>query len=95
VVSTFALTLIPEYEKIIKNASLSLVSGGSFVIADLKKTENPPSLLLKLMVFITRPFGVTLDLAERKPWKTMEKYFDTVQLSEFFGGFAYIAAAKK
>lgn len=95
VISTFALTLIPEYEKIIKNASQSLAPGGTLVVADLKKPENSSSLLLKLMVFITRPFGVTLDLAERKPWKIMEKYFESVQVSEFFGGFAYIAVAKK
>jgi demethylmenaquinone methyltransferase/2-methoxy-6-polyprenyl-1,4-benzoquinol methylase len=90
-ISTFALTLIPEYETIIKNISDVLNAGSRLVICDFKKPEQFPDWLIKFGVFITKPFGVTLDLAERKPWEKMKKYFSRVEVKELFGGVAYIA----
>ncbi|VAX27810.1 hypothetical protein MNBD_IGNAVI01-219 [hydrothermal vent metagenome] len=91
VISTFALTMIPEYEKIIRNISRALEPGNRFVVCDFKKPDQYPDWLINLGVFITKPFGVSLDLADRKPWKDMEKYFLKVEVKEIFGGFAYIA----
>jgi ubiquinone/menaquinone biosynthesis C-methylase UbiE len=95
VLSTFALTLVPEYEGIIERAANSLVSGGRFVILDFKKPERWPLWVAKIGVAITKPFGVTLDLAERKPWEAMTKYFQNVTVTEIYGGFVYIAVGKK
>jgi len=91
VISTFALTMIPEYEKIIRNISRALEPGSRFVICDFKKPEKYPDWVIDLGVFITKPFGVSLDLGNRKPWKNMEKYFSKVEVKEIFSGFAYIA----
>lgn len=93
--STFALTLVPEYEEVIKGAAHALADGGRFVLLDFKKPERWPLWVIKLGVAITRPFGVTLDLAERKPWEVMEKYFSKVTVTELYGGFVYIAAGQK
>jgi ubiquinone/menaquinone biosynthesis C-methylase UbiE len=91
VLSTFALTLVPEYEKVIDHATRALVPGGRFVIADFKKPDRWPLWLVKLGVLITKPFGVSLDLTERKPWQVMTKCFAQVTVTEFFGGSVYIA----
>ena len=40
VVSTFALTLVPEYAQVIRNAVSALVPGGRFVILDLARYAN-------------------------------------------------------
>lgn len=93
--STFALTLVPEYEEIISNIEKSLQVGGKLVILDLKKPGKWPLWLVKLGVLITRPFGVSLDLANRKLWEVMEKYFANVEVQEVYGGFAYIAVGEK
>lgn len=93
--STFALTLVPEYEEIISNIEKSLQVGGKLVILDLKKPGKWPLWLVKLGVMITRPFGVSLDLANRKLWEVMEKYFANVEVQEVYGGFAYIAVGEK
>jgi demethylmenaquinone methyltransferase/2-methoxy-6-polyprenyl-1,4-benzoquinol methylase len=95
VITTFALTLVPEYEEIIERAANSLVNGGRFVILDFKKPERWPLWAVKVGVAITKPFGVSLDLAERKPWEAMIKYFKNVTMTEIFGGFVYIAAGEK
>ena len=84
VISTFAITLIPEYEDIIKKVSESLLKDKKFVILDLKKPNNWPLWLVKIGVFFAKPFGVTMDLADRKPWEVMEKYFDEVKTTEYF-----------
>jgi len=95
VISTFALTLVPEYETIIERAANSLVSGGKFVILDFKKPERWPLWVAKIGVAITKPFGVSLDLAERKPWEVMNKYFKNVTMTDIYGGFVYIAVGIK
>lgn len=95
VISTFALTLVPEYEKVIEHAAQALAPGGRMVVLDLKLPEKWPLWLTRLGMLITRPFGVTLDLSERKPWETMHKYFTHVTTSELYGGFAYITVGQK
>jgi ubiquinone/menaquinone biosynthesis C-methylase UbiE len=95
VLSTFALTLVPEYEQVIDHAARALASGGRLVIADLKKADRWPLWLVHLAVLITKPFGVTLDLTDRKPWEVMRKYFSRVDVMEFFAGSMYIATGEK
>jgi len=95
VITTFALTLVPEYEAIIERAANSLVSGGRFVILDFKKPDRWPLWVAKIGVAITKPFGVSLDLAERKPWEAMNKHFKNVAITEIYGGFVYIAVGEK
>lgn len=93
-ISTFAITLVPEYEAIIRRVSETLGAGGRLVILDLRKPERWPEWLLRAAVTLTRPFGVTLDLAERKPWLAMEKHFAYVTYQELYGGFAFLATAE-
>ncbi len=93
--STFALTLVPEYEAVIERASHALAGDGRFVVLDFKKPERWPLWIIKFGVAIGKPFGISLDLAERKPWKVMKKYFRNVTVTEIFGGFVYIAVGEK
>lgn len=95
VFSSFALTLVPEFETVIERASNALSSGDRLVVLDLKLPENWPMWLIKLAILITRPFGVTLDLCERKPWEVMSTYFRRVEVKQLYGGFAYIAVGEK
>jgi len=91
VLSTFALTLVPEYEAVIERASGALSKKGRFVTLDFRKPEKWPGWLVQMAVFITKPFGVSLDLAERRPWEVLKRHFSQVTVKELYGGFAYIA----
>lgn len=95
VISTFALTLIPEYEVVIEKAAQALADRGKLVILDFKKPENWPLWLVKVFVMLTRPFGVTLDLAERKPWIELQRCFPRLSMTERYGGLVYIATGIK
>ncbi len=95
VFSSFALTLIPEYQNIIEQAWRSLDKGGKLVVLDLKKPEAWPLWAVKFGVILTKPFGVTLDLKDRKPWEVMKSYFQNVTVTDLYGGFVYIAVGEK
>ena len=94
VLSTFAITLVPEYDKVIQRAAGALSPGKRCVVLDLKLPERIPRWLVRFAVFITRPFGVTLDLAARHPWESMERHLNRVSLEEKYMGFAYIACGE-
>jgi len=94
VFSSFALTLVPEYENVIARAAAALAPGRALVVLDLKRPDGIPEWLVRVGVFISRPFGVTLDLADRHPWEVMGKYCSGVTLMDLYFGFAYIATGR-
>lgn len=95
VLSTFAITLIPEYDRVIKNGSQALAPGKRFVILDFKMPSNWLSLLAPLAVLITSPFGVSMEMASRHPWESMNKYLKNPTMRELYGGFTYITVGER
>ncbi len=94
VFSSFALTLVPDYEEVIARAAAALAPGRSLVVLDLKRPDGTPEWLVRAGVFVARPFGVTLDLADRHPWEAMGKYYADVTVTDLYFGFAYIATGR-
>lgn len=95
VISTFALTLVPEFDTVIEHAAAALAPGGRFAVLDFKKPRKLPLLLTKLGVLITKPFGVTLDMAERHPWESINRRFPVARFHELYFGFAYLSVGEK
>lgn len=94
IISTFALTLIPEYEDVIRNGAEALSPGGRFVILDLKKPDRWPLWMIRLGVWTARPFGVSLEMADRHPWEAIERYLTNTTFTDLYGGFAYISVGE-
>lgn len=94
VLSTFALTLVPEYDEVIRRGAAALSPEGRFVVLDFKKPKHAPRWLLQLMLLVTKPFAVTLDLAERHPWESMETHLAGLVMRDYYFGFAYLAMGK-
>ncbi len=80
----------PEYDRVIKSASQSLVPGGRIVILDGKKPENLPSWLFKLVLKLGGPFGYTPEYFNVRPWESVERYFEETSLEKKYGGMIYI-----
>ncbi|RJP69327.1 MAG: methyltransferase domain-containing protein [Candidatus Abyssobacteria bacterium SURF_17] len=95
IISTFALTLVPEFDQVIKNGVDALSPGKRWVVLDFKLPSNRLAWLAPLGIFITSPFGVTRDLANRHPWESIEKYLTRTSFEELYAGFAYIATGEK
>jgi demethylmenaquinone methyltransferase/2-methoxy-6-polyprenyl-1,4-benzoquinol methylase len=94
IISTFALTLVPEYDQVIWNGSQALAPGKRWVVLDFKLPANRLASLAPLLAFLTRPFGVRLEMASRHPWESMERYLQHIRLIELYGGFVYIAVGE-
>ncbi len=94
VISTFALTLVPEYDRVIAAAAVTLAPGRRFVLLDLKRTSRAPEALVRFMVWLTRPFGVTLDIADRHPWESLARHLRLRSFEELYFGFAYLAVGE-
>ncbi|MBW7886287.1 MAG: class I SAM-dependent methyltransferase [Caldilineaceae bacterium] len=95
IISTFALTLAPEYDQVIARGSRALAPGKRWVILDFKLPANWLASLAPLLAFLTRPFGVRLEMADRHLWESIERYLPNSRLIELYGGFAYIAEGKR
>ena len=93
--STYALTLVPSYDDVIRHGAAALVPGGRFVVVDFKAPRSWPDPVLRAIVPFLRPFGVTLELRTRHPWESLAKHLDLVLMEERYLGTTYIAAGEK
>ena len=92
ILSTFALTLVPEYDEVIRRGARALTPGGRWVVADMKLPEGPlQKALLPVLLPLSRLFGVTLDLAERHPWESLQRHAGHHGAEERYFGYVYIA----
>ena len=94
IISTFAITLVPEYDSVIQNGAAALSQNARFVIVDFKKPTKWPMWMIKSFVILTRPFGVSLDIADRHPWESMARYMTMVEFRELYFGTLYLCVGQ-
>jgi len=90
VLATGLFGYIPEYDRVIKAASQSLVPGGHLAILDGKQPENLPSWLFKIVLKLGGPFGYTPEYFNVRPWESVERYFKETSFETRYGGMIYI-----
>ena len=88
---TFAVTIMPEYDQVIKNLAQMLRPGKKLAILELKRTARAPKSIIKAARFILKPLGFRYEQIYYKPWESMKKYFNRVEIKEYFFGALYIA----
>jgi demethylmenaquinone methyltransferase/2-methoxy-6-polyprenyl-1,4-benzoquinol methylase len=94
VLSTLALTLALEYDAIIRRAARSLRPGGRLAVFDLKRPEGWPEPLVRLAAWLNRPYGVSLDLADRHPWESIRSALREVVFQNLYGGMLYLSVGE-
>lgn len=94
ILSTLALTLVPEYERVIRAASLSLGAGGRLAIMDMKEPDGWPKWLVRFAAWLNRPYGVSLELADRHLWETVREFMREVEYREFYFGALYLSVGE-
>jgi demethylmenaquinone methyltransferase/2-methoxy-6-polyprenyl-1,4-benzoquinol methylase len=90
VLATGLFGYIPEYDRVIKAASQSLVPGGHISILDGKQPENLPSWLFKIVLRLGGPFGYTSEYFNVRPWESVERYFKETSFETRYGAMIYI-----
>ncbi|NIS71589.1 MAG: methyltransferase domain-containing protein [Proteobacteria bacterium] len=83
---------IADCERVIKAASHALVPGGRLVIMDGKRPDRLPLWVFKLIVWLSRSFGVTRDYFDKRTWESVERHFRETAFEQMYGGMLYISS---
>jgi len=95
VFSTLALTLVPEYDTIIERASRALRPDGRLAILDFKEPASWPVWLVRFVAWLNKPFGVSVDLADRHPWESIRRCLTETTFHEYYFGALYLCVGAK
>lgn len=95
VYSTLALTLLPEYDAVIERVSHALKPGGRLAVLDMKQPQGWPTWLVRFVAWLNKPFGVSLDLATRHPWDSVQRYLTETECKEYYFGALYLCVGRR
>lgn len=91
VLSTLAITMSPDYNDIIQYMSTSLKSGKRMSIFELQNPQNWPRWLVKTMVLLLKSYGTRYEHTQRKPCKSIQKYFRKSESRNYYFGSVCVA----
>lgn len=94
VIATFALEMVPDYDGIIERLAGRLGSGRRLGLLGLKQPENWPDWLVRIGIWLNRPFGVSREYEDFRPWKSAEKHLEVTEYRELLFGAAYFCVAE-
>jgi demethylmenaquinone methyltransferase/2-methoxy-6-polyprenyl-1,4-benzoquinol methylase len=63
-------------------------------VFDLKRPEGWPEPLVRLAAWLNRPYGVSLDLADRHPWESIRSALREVVFQNLYGGMLYLSVGE-
>jgi ubiquinone/menaquinone biosynthesis C-methylase UbiE len=71
ILSTYALTQVPECAEVIAHGTAALAAGGRWAVLDLKVPGRTPAWLTQLGTATVRPFAAIDDWLARRPWEAI------------------------
>ena len=96
IVSTYALTQVPECAAVIARGATALSGGGRWVVLDLMVPAKTPRWLMQLGTATLRPFTSIDEWITRRPWDAirgaMREELAAVSWTELCFGTAFLAA---
>jgi demethylmenaquinone methyltransferase/2-methoxy-6-polyprenyl-1,4-benzoquinol methylase len=99
VISTYALSLIPDLQKVLHKGAAALESGGRLSVLELQVPSYWPGWLVSSAVALMKPFAVTEEWLERRPWRmirsTMAELLESITRIERYFGLTYVIAGQK
>jgi ubiquinone/menaquinone biosynthesis C-methylase UbiE len=99
ILSTYALSQVPECAEVIAHGAAALAEGGRWVVLDLKVPDRTPQWLARLGTAMVRPFASADEWVMRRPWEViraaMEEQLDDPSFTELFFGTAFLAAGTR
>ena len=99
IVSTYALSHVPQCADVIAHGAAALSAGGRWVVLDLKAPDEAPRWLAQLGIALARPFGSIDEWVVRRPWEAvraaMQAELADFSWTELFFGTAFLAAGSR
>jgi len=93
VLSTYAMTLVPNCGHVVSNACESLSPKGRIVVLDMAWPRYCP-MWGRYILFFLRSYGVTAEVLRRRPWevvqKAMEENLTDITQKNYWFGFFYL-----
>lgn len=94
ILSTFALTLEPDFDRVVEEGATALKPGRRWVILDLKLPSNWLRHLAPVLLLLVRLFAVSAEVAKRRPWESLHRHLKHVTMQELYFGVAYVAVGE-
>jgi ubiquinone/menaquinone biosynthesis C-methylase UbiE len=99
ILSTYALSQVPECAEVIAHGAAALSGGGRWVVLDLKVPANTPRWLTHVGTALVRPFASIDEWILRHPWEAiraaMQEELADLSWIELFFGTAFLAAGSR
>src|ERR1700759_1803813 len=99
ILSTYALTQVPECAEVIAHGAAALAAGGRWAVLDLKVPGQTPGWLAQLGTATVRPFASIDEWMRRRPWEViraaMQEELADFSWTELFFGTAFLAAGSR
>ena len=99
ILSTYALTQVPECAEVIAHGAAALSGGGRWAVLDLKVPGQTPGWLARLGTATVRPFASIDQWIMRRPWEAirtaMQEELADPSWTELFFGTAFLAAGSR
>jgi ubiquinone/menaquinone biosynthesis C-methylase UbiE len=99
ILSTYALSHVPESGDVIARGAASLSAGRRWVVLDLKVPNDVPRRLAQVGTALGRPFGSIDEWIARRPWEAVRAAMqDTLadpSWTELFFGTAFLAVGSR
>src|ERR1700759_2538350 len=96
ILSTYAMTQVPECAEVIVHGAKALSGGGRWAVLDLKLPGNTPRWLAQVGTATVRPFASIDEWMMRRPWEAiqaaMQEELADFSWTELFFGTAFLAA---
>jgi ubiquinone/menaquinone biosynthesis C-methylase UbiE len=96
ILSTYALTQVPDRGQVIAHGAAALSGGGRWVVLDLKIPDNTPGWLSRLGIAVVRTSASLDEWIMRRPWETirtaMQESLTDPSWTELCFGTAFLAA---
>ena len=95
ILSTYAMSHVPEAARAIAHGAAALSRGKRWVVLDLKVPDNVPRWLAQLGIALGRPLGSIDEWVGRRPWESlrvaMHDELTDLSWTELFFGTAFLA----
>jgi demethylmenaquinone methyltransferase/2-methoxy-6-polyprenyl-1,4-benzoquinol methylase len=99
ILSTYALSQVPECAEVIAHGAAALSEGGRWVVLDLKVPDNTPAWLAQAGTALVRPFASIDEWIMRRPWdvirRAMQEELVDLSWTELVFGTAFLAAGSR
>jgi ubiquinone/menaquinone biosynthesis C-methylase UbiE len=99
ILSTYAMSQVPDCGEVIAHGAAALADGGRCVVLDLKLPDRAPRWLAQLGTAAVRPFASIEEWVARRPWEAiraaMQEELADASWTELFLGTAFLAAGSR